>query len=267
MLINDEKVIIQAMHNYAVEIEIKKLFDDKIIGGTIHLSFGQEIIDSYMCLSFPDAMFFGNHRSHGQYLAATQDLKGLINQVLDNRTQHLYYSNKFLSTGIQGGLIPTAIGSALAFSKEGRKAVCFIGDGTTGEGTFYESLNMAKHFGLTNIIIVIIDNGFSMSQTKSIPELYSLARAFNFDYYYNCCSIPYLRQSTIFHYKTKRLCGHSCNDTQMYRDPEERTEKYFEDNSFISKIEGNLLNKYPDILEYTQRIIDEQLQIRNKQNT
>ena len=259
MLINDDNVIIQAMHNYAVETEIGKLFDSKVITGTIHLSFGQEMIDSYICLSFPDAMFFGNHRSHGQYLAATQDLKGLINQILCNRTQHLYYPDKFLSTGIQGGLIPTAVGSALAFSKDNRKVVCFIGDGTTGEGTFYESLNMVKYFGLSNVIIVIIDNEFSMSQTKSIPDLYNLAKAFNFDYYFNCCSFDNIKRSTIFHYKTKRLCGHSCNDTQMYRDPKEKSVEYINQHCFLNHIRKDLFDKYISISEYVKDIVNEQL--------
>jgi pyruvate dehydrogenase E1 component alpha subunit len=48
--------------------------------------------------------------------------------------------------GIVGAHIPLAAGSALAIknSKSNGVVLCFFGDGAIHQGTFHESLNMAK---------------------------------------------------------------------------------------------------------------------------
>jgi pyruvate dehydrogenase E1 component alpha subunit len=59
------------------------------------------------------------------------------------------------STPIVAGTIPLALGSALAAAirRDGRVAVSFLGDGATGEGVFYESLNFAALRSLPIIFV------------------------------------------------------------------------------------------------------------------
>ncbi len=61
---------------------------------------------------------------------------------------HLAYPEAGLpgSSAIVGGTIPIAVGAALAFKMQGSDtvSVAFLGDGSTNEGVFYESLNFAS---------------------------------------------------------------------------------------------------------------------------
>lgn len=215
----------------AFENEIQKQFTAGIIKGTVHLSIGQELADVEVIRSYDNPLVFGNHRSHGQYIAATDDIKGCYKQILQNRTQHLYYPDKFLSTGIQGGLCPVAAGNALAYKLRGidRRVLCFIGDGTLGQGVFWESLNFSAIKKLP-ITFVIIDNGYSMSHTETainidkIKELYRLTEE-------GC---------QVIHHRVTRLCGHSCNDTQAYRPKDEQRIDLLTDNDYAKEAEQTI---------------------------
>lgn len=214
----------------AFEEEIQRQFKSGILKGTIHLCIGQEHIDVAIIKSFNNPLIFGNHRSHGQYIASTGDLKGLYKQICENRTQHLYYPDKFLSHGVQGALCPVAVGNALAFKLRGinRKVLCFVGDGTLGQGIFWESLNFAVQYSL-NISFVIIDNDYSMSKTKNLITAVNLNSVFPIhvellnDEHKDGCVVIYTSCS--------RLCGHSCNDTQQYRSKNELLIDYLTDET------------------------------------
>ena len=65
---------------------------------------------------------FSNHRCHGHYLAFTDDVDGLLGEVMGRVTgvcggkggsQHLCNGN-FYSNGVQGSIVPVATGMALA---------------------------------------------------------------------------------------------------------------------------------------------------------
>lgn len=228
-----ERMLIQR----AIENKIKEEFDNKRLKGTIHLSTGQEAIDVGITAAFPDGMFFGNHRSHGQYLGATGDIEGLFRQIKQNKTQHLYYEDKFLSTGIQGGLLPVAFGNALglSLSRSERPVVIFIGDGTFGQGILYETLGLIQLYR-PNIHIVIIRNNYAMSKIEIMPNIENIGTAFNIhtlNFYYSKSpdhykdAVNYSRTGPkIFICSCCRLCGHSCNDTQVYRPKRELLEDY-----------------------------------------
>lgn len=66
-----------------------------------------------------------------------------------------------------GTQVAHAVGAAYAFQlrKQDRVAVCFIGDGGSGNGSFYEALNMA---GVWNapVVIVINNNGWAISTSR-----------------------------------------------------------------------------------------------------
>ena len=89
-------------------------------------------------------LLFSNHRCHGHYLAWTDDVEGLIAEIMGRQSgmcggrggsQHIC-SQGFFSNGIQGGIVPVAAGLALSQKLKGlgNITVVFIGDGTLGEG-------------------------------------------------------------------------------------------------------------------------------------
>jgi len=122
--------------------------------GTTHTYLGQEA-NAVGVLNHlqPDDVVFSNHRCHGHYLAAGGDPRTLFAELMGKSTgvcggrggsQHLYWRN-FYSNGVQGGIVPVATGMALAEKRKGSGAVvvCFLGDGTLGEGVVYEAFNLA----------------------------------------------------------------------------------------------------------------------------
>jgi TPP-dependent pyruvate/acetoin dehydrogenase alpha subunit len=255
----------QVIRNYYVEKCIESATKQGLLTGSLHLSIGQEACDVGIINAFDNPLVFGNHRSHGQFLAATNNLDSLIIQLKNGMSQHLYAENKFISHGVQGGLCPIAVGNALAFKNKGikRRVLCFIGDGTLAQGTFTESLYLASIYQAP-ITFIIIDNKYSMSNTKlpSCKENFyfvtDLIRAYNIKCYvlldsrnvlgiYNMgANIDALAGPDSIYIRCNRLCGHSCSDTQVYRPKEELTKEYFDKFSpfIFSKNEINPVIAY-----------------------
>ncbi|NHJ86693.1 MAG: hypothetical protein FK734_14610 [Asgard group archaeon] len=252
-----DELLRYAVTNFYFEQKIESLFKEGKLKGTLHLSFGQEAVDVGIiraCKYFYDSdpMVYGNHRSHGQYLTATDgDIESLFEEIMwgEGGTQHLSYPGKFLSNGIQGGMLPVAFGHALSNKKRNihnkSRVLCFIGDGTLGQGNFYETLNLMSIFSVP-LTIVIIDNGYSMSKTQNKVNIENLCKAFNIQLLslsYASKADKILNPLMVFHYatdhfdsvrdlpsviycKTIRLKGHSINDTQAYRPADEKDEKF-----------------------------------------
>lgn len=122
--------------------------------GTTHTYLGQEANAVGVLQHIqPGDVIFSNHRCHGHFLAAGGDPRALFAELMGKSTgvcggrggsQHLCWRN-FYSNGVQGGIVPVATGMALAEKRTGSGAVvvCFIGDGTLGEGVVYEAFNLA----------------------------------------------------------------------------------------------------------------------------
>jgi pyruvate dehydrogenase E1 component alpha subunit len=71
--------------------------------------------------------------------------------------------NKFYSSAIVGGIIPIALGTAMALKRKNsdRKVWCFIGDMTFETGVFHESYKYSKNFDLP-LKFVVEDNNLSV---------------------------------------------------------------------------------------------------------
>ena len=170
------------------ELYIKMLlirrFEERILSeftlgklvGTTHTYIGQEA-DAVGIISVisQEDIIFSNHRCHGHYLAYGGDPYLLAAELMGKETglvggrggsQHIQYRN-FYSNGVQGGIVPVAVGMAVAekYKKTGNIVLCFIGDGTLGEGVLYESLNIAS---LWNAPIVFILENNRYAQTTPI---------------------------------------------------------------------------------------------------
>tara|TARA_Y100000590_G_scaffold466949_1_gene644031 strand:- start:646 stop:1695 length:1050 start_codon:yes stop_codon:yes gene_type:complete len=157
-----------------VEDIISKNVKDGVVNCPCHLSNGQEAIpvSVSMFLNKTDYIF-GNHRSHGHYLACGGSAYKLFAEVLGKATgcargmggsMHICsIENGFIgSVPIVAGTIPTAVGAALTskLNKSGAIAVSYFGDGATEEGTFHEALNLSSKLSLP-ILFVCENNLFS----------------------------------------------------------------------------------------------------------
>lgn len=155
------------------EEKLLSLFDQGLLSGTTHTYIGQEAnaVAVMNCLQGGDIVF-SNHRCHGHYLARFDDPEGLLAEIMGKESgicggrggsQHLYREN-FYSNGIQGGFSPIVVGMALAekMKKSSSIAVSFIGDGTLGQGVFYESMNLASLMKVP-LLIVIENNRYAQT--------------------------------------------------------------------------------------------------------
>jgi len=155
------------------ELALLRLFRQGKLHGTTHTCLGQEYIPvALSTLLSPLDFLFSHHRGHGHYLARFQDPAGLLAEIMGRAgaicngvggSQHLY-RERYLSTGVQGENLPIATGVALHLKRQvpGAMAVVYIGDGTWGEGTTYEALNMARLWRVP-LLVIVENNGIAQS--------------------------------------------------------------------------------------------------------
>ena len=159
-----------------VEQRLLDLFAQGKLFGTVHTCIGQEWTGVAIAAALhEDDILLSNHRGHGHYLARTDDVNGLLAEIMGKQngvcggrggSQHLYTPG-FYSNGIQGGMMPVAAGMAFAERlRQGEHIVAiFIGDGTLGEGTVYETLNIAAKWGLP-LLVMLENNRYSQSTAQ-----------------------------------------------------------------------------------------------------
>ena len=156
------------------EEEICPYIEDGTIMTPCHLYIGQEAIAVGVSSNLnPDDLIWGNHRSHGHYLAKGGDPDKLMAEIFcratgcsGGRGGSMHIIDK--SAGILGtvpivaGTVPLAVGAALKFklSKEDNISVSYLGDGATEEGHVMESMNMASLYDLP-VLFVIENNLYS----------------------------------------------------------------------------------------------------------
>jgi len=156
------KEILQQLYRIMLRIRLcEESFIEPILNGDVHcpvhLYSGEEAISAGICSALSETDYiFGNHRSHGHFLAKGGSMAELVAEIYCRETgcsrgrggsMHIIDPDKGMmgSAPIVAGTISLALGAALAASirKDNRVAVCFFGDGATGEGVLYESLNFA----------------------------------------------------------------------------------------------------------------------------
>lgn len=170
------RILRKALLSRLVEERLLSLFSEGKLFGTVHTCIGQEMSGAVISEFLqPVDTVFSNHRCHGHYLSRTDDVEGLIAELMGRVTgvsggrggsQHLA-KDGFYSNGIQGGITPVAAGLAFAHKLRGNGgiSVVFIGDGTLGEGVIYEVLNIAAKWELP-LLVVLEDNGYAQSTSR-----------------------------------------------------------------------------------------------------
>jgi TPP-dependent pyruvate/acetoin dehydrogenase alpha subunit len=161
------------------EETVLELYYSGSLSGTTHTYIGQEA-NAVGILDYLDPKVdnvLSNHRNHGHYLAFSDDVDGLLCEIMGKEggvcggkggSQHIH-NGRFISNGIQGGIVPIAAGMALAEKTSGTEAVTvvFLGDGTLGQGVVYETLNIAALWSLP-ILFVVENNRYA--QTTPIDQ-------------------------------------------------------------------------------------------------
>jgi len=162
---------------------------DLILQGEIktpcHLYIGEEAVAVGVCSALKRTDYiFGNHRSHGHYIAKGGDINKLMAEIYCKSTgcsrgkggsMHVVAPEIGLlgTPPIVASSIPIAVGTALSscIKNEKRVAVSFFGDGATNEGVFYESLNFASLKKLP-VVFVCENNLYSthMPITKTLAD-------------------------------------------------------------------------------------------------
>lgn len=177
----NHSVIKEALRIRKVEEKFLELFSLGKLNGTVHTCVGQE----FSAIAFAGQLkkkdfVFSNHRCHGHYISFTGDVRGLLAELLGKASgtcggigssQHLCHNN-FFSNGIQGGIVPVAAGYALGnkLKKNGAIGLVYIGDGTLGEGTLYETMNIISKWEIP--LLIVCENNF---YAQSTPQHINLA--------------------------------------------------------------------------------------------
>ena len=160
-----------------------------------HLYSGQEAVAVGVCSNLrKEDYVFGNHRSHGHYLAKGGDIKELRDELYCRETgcsggrggsMHIISKeNSFLgSSPIVGGTISLATGVALANKIKGNDlvSISFFGDGATGEGVLYESMNLASLKKLAVIFVCennLYSTHMSIKECRPPESIYKIAEPF-----------------------------------------------------------------------------------------
>ncbi len=246
---------------------IENLFSEGLLRGTTHGCRGQEAI-AVGLLQYVDPKkdyITGTHRSHGHYIALSDDPYPLIAELMGKKTglvngrggsQHIRYFN-FFTNGITGGLIPIAVGIAysLKLQKTDFIVTSFIGDGAMNEGYVLEALNLAGCYNVP-IVFVLENNTFAMSTITSnftSGNFENRVKSFNIEYHFLEANDIFLisdlskeiilkvrnyRSPIFIEFKTHRFSGHSKSDNRAYV-PEELDE-YWINNDPLIKLRNSL---------------------------
>lgn len=222
------------------------------VPGEMHLATGQEPVAVGVAAHLrPTDAVTATHRPHHIALAHGMDIKKLTAEIFGKQTglghgkgghMHLFDpATNFGCSGIIAEGMPTAVGHALAFKKQGKDdiAVSFFGEGAANQGAFHESLNLAAVWGL-GVVFVCEDNAWAISVPKdkatAIANNSDRAAAYGIPgvlvpdndpvaiYEAAGEAVSRARRGggpSLIEVKTDRLFGHFEGDAQAYRTPEE----------------------------------------------
>jgi TPP-dependent pyruvate/acetoin dehydrogenase alpha subunit len=241
------------------------------VPGEMHLAAGQEPVAAGVCAHLrPSDAVTATHRPHHIALAHGMDMRAMAAEIFGKAAglchgkgghMHLFdAATNFGCSGIIAEGMPTAVGLALAFKKQGtdRIAVSFFGEGAANQGAFHESLNLAALWRLP-VVFVCEDNAWAIS----VPKAKSTAIANNSERaaaygipgvlvpdndvvgVYDAAGEAVTRARggggpSLIEVKTDRLLGHFEGDPQVYRSKNEVEELHQRDA--IRRFERNLVD-------------------------
>ena len=274
-LSSEEKIVLysQMLRIRRFEERSLRAYQQGHIGGFLHLYIGQEAVavGAVSVMSSDDHVITA-YRDHGHALAVGMDMDECMAELFGKKTgcskgkggsMHFFAPDKNFwgGHGIVGGQTPLGLGIAYALKYNEKKGacLCFMGDGATNQGPFYESLNLASLWNLP-VVFVIENNGYSMGTSEGRHsageplakrgdpfdinwsvhqghDLYEVREAIG-----NALSLAHEKQSpSVLEIVTYRYRGHSVADPdQTYRSKEE-IEEYKNNKDPINLFKDKLL--------------------------
>ena len=149
----------------AFEDRVAALFNDAKIRAPVHLYSGNE---AQMIAIFrdvrPQDWVFCSWRSHYQCLLKGVPEDAVMAEIMAGRSISLCFpEHRVYSSAIVGGVLPIAVGTAMAIKAAGEDATvhCFMGEMTAETGIAHESMKYARNHALP-IRFIVEDN------TKSV---------------------------------------------------------------------------------------------------
>lgn len=236
--------------------KVDQFFAKGMIHGTTHLAVGQEAsaAGSGAVLKKTD-WITATHRGHGHTIAKGTDVKPMMAELFGRQTgtnkgkggsMHIaeLANGNLGANAIVGGGYAIATGAALTskMRNEGKVALAYAGDGSTNEGSFHESLNLASIWDLP-VVFFIENNLYGMSgpvvEMMNIPHISDRAASYgipgitiNGNDIIEVINATYdaverARRGegpTLIEALTYRWKGHSKSDAKKYRTKEEEKE-------------------------------------------
>lgn len=164
---------------------IIKHYDNNEMKTPMHMSMGEEGIAAGVCTALgKNSKIFGTYRSHGLYLAITQESDKFFSEMYGKQSgvlkgkggsMHLLSPSDGLLgiSAVVGSTIPLAVGAAFAnvYLKKTEISAAFFGDGAVDEGVFWESLNLACSKKLP-VLFVCEDNGYAVHTPPALRRGY-----------------------------------------------------------------------------------------------
>lgn len=149
----------------AFEEEIAALFNTGKIRAPVHLYYGNEeqIINTFRKVR-PQDWVFCSWRSHYQCLLKGVPKDEVCEEIVAGRSISLCFpEHRIYSSAIVGGVLPIAVGTAMAIQRSGEdaKVYCFMGEMTAETGIAHESIKYSRNHSLP-IHFVVEDNGKSV---------------------------------------------------------------------------------------------------------
>lgn len=230
------------------------------MGGWLLLDIGQETIAAGVrSLLGPDDHSITGPRGLGHAIAAGMELGPCMAELYGKRTgcskgkagMFSFFApdrNHWGCHATAAAQTPLAAGLAFGLKQRGipGAVVCFLGDGSTNQGVYHESLNLAGLFGLP-LVYIIENNGYSMGTSVARSSRFTgcLARraeTYGIDWDQFSDANPYEirakvgvalnrarldRRPTVLEIDTYRYYGFSVADSRhkFYRTPEEIEER------------------------------------------
>lgn len=274
------------------EEQVKFLFLEGVMPGTIHQCQGQEATAVGVCTALNDDDFItSTHRPHGHALAKGLTPEEILIELFGGVTgcckgkggsMHVGNVEKGMlpAIAIVGGGLPLATGMGLAFKmkKTSQVVAAFFGDGAASEGAFHEAVNMAAIWNLP--VIFVCENNFYGASThvSKVTRLKSVAdRAAGYGirgetvrgndvldvYEATQRAVEECRAAkgpVLLELETYRITGHSRRDPCNYQPKDERG--YWKENEPI-KVFGEALMLHDDIddeaLEAVRKKVEQQV--------
>jgi pyruvate dehydrogenase E1 component alpha subunit len=245
------------------------------IGGFCHLYIGQEAIavGAIAALDLKRDYVVTAYRDHGHALACGMAPNAVMAELFGKAagcskgkggSMHLFDRERhmFGGNGIVGAHIPVATGVALkiAYKNEDGVVLCFFGDGAIHQGSFHESLNMARIWDLP--IVYICENnqygmGTDFTRVSAVADFSVMGASYGIEgkqvngmdvlevYDEVSRTVAAARAKKIpsfLEIKTYRYKGHSMSDPAQYRTREE-LESYKQQDPIVSLKSHMLENK------------------------